>query len=456
MKNRFFLALLILASAITVHAQGETTMSLKQCIDYALVHSATVNNAKLDEYISAAKIGETRAIGLPQINGEASVIDNPQLKPLFFKGNNMFLNGTPAFTGNPNDVAAVPNLFQLRSSGDANATVSQILFNAPYLVGIKTTKTIAELVTKNTQKAQIDVVEAVKKAYYMVLINGERINSLNSNIARLDTTFKQTQALNKSGFVEKLDLNRLEVRYLNLVTEKQKFENISALSVALLKFQMGMPAKENFILEGNIESLKASLMAAPEAMTMDYSQRVEYGLLESQKKINGQILKSVTAGYLPSLAAFGTFGYTRSDVRFGNLFTKKWYNYSMIGLKLSVPIFDGLSKHYQAQQAKLEIKKSENSLESLKNAIDLQVTQSSITYSNAVKSLETQTKNLELSKEIARVSKIKYQEGVGTNLELVNAEADLKDAQTNYYDAIYQALVSTIDYQKSTGKLSAE
>lgn len=456
MKNRFFLALLILASAITVHAQGETTMSLKQCIDYALLHSASVNNAQLDEYIAAAKVGEVKATGLPQINGEAAVIDNPQLRPMFFKGDNQFIPAIPGVTPDPNNVIAVPNIFQLRSSGEASATLTQLLFNGSFLVALKTTKAYSELSTKATQKAKIDVVEAVKKAYYMVLINGERINSLNSNIARLDTTFKQTQALNKSGFVEKLDLNRLEVRYLNLVTEKQKFENMSALSVALLKFQMGMPAKENFILEGNIESLKATLMAATETTDMDYSRRIEYSLLESQKKINQQILKNVNVGYLPSLAAFGTFGYTRSDVRFGNLFTKKWYNFSMIGIKATIPIFDGLSKHYQAQQAKLEIKKTENNIESFKNAIDLQVTQSSITYNNAVKSLETQSKNLELSKEIARVSKIKYQEGVGTNLELVNAEADLKDAQTNYYDAIYQALVSTIDYQKSTGKLSAE
>lgn len=456
MKDRFFLALLLLASAITVHAQGETIMSLKQCVDYALVHSAAVNNAKLDEYIASAKIGETRSIGLPQINGTASVIDNAQLKPIFFKGNNDFLRPSGSYTGNANEAIPVPNIFQLRSSGDASVTITQLIFNGSYLVGLKTTKTYAELAQKASKVATIDVIEAVKKAYYMVLINGERLNSLDANIARLDTTFKQTQALNKSGFVEKLDLNRLEVRYLNLLTEKQKFENLSALSVALLKFQMGMPAKDNFKLNGNIQSLKASLMAAPEPLSMDYAQRSEYGILQTQKKLNEQNLKFVNSGYLPLLAAFGTYGYTRSDVRFGNLFTKKWFNYSMIGLQLNVPIFDGLGKHYKAQQAKLEIKKNENSIESFKNAIDLQVTQSSITYNNAVKSLETQTKNLELSKEIARISKIKYQEGVGTNLELINAEADLKDAQTNYYDAIYQALVSTIDYQKSTGKLSVE
>lgn len=456
MKHRIFLTVLLLYIAAIAQAQSDTAMSLKQCIDYAMLHSATVSNAKLDEYIAAAKIGETRAIGLPQINGTASVVDNPELKPIFFKGNNDFLRPSGSYTGNPNEAIPVPNIFQLRSSGEASITATQLIFNGSYLVGLKTTKTYAELATKATQKAAIDVVESVKKAYYMVLINKERLKSLDDNMARLDSVYKQTLALNKNGFVEKLDVSRLEVRRLNLTTEKQKFENLAALSLALLKFQMGMPTNQNISPIGSIEELKNMVGQNADITTIDYSQRVEYGLLETQKKLNIQNLNYINSGYMPSLAAFGTYGYTRSDVKFMNLFQKQWFSYSMIGLSLNVPIFDGFSKYYRAQQAKLEIKKLDNNIDNLRKAIDLQTTQSSITYINALKTLETQTQNITLSKEIARVTKIKYQEGVGSNIELVNAEADLKDAETNYYDSIYQVLVAMVDYQKSIGKLSAE
>ena len=165
MKNRILFTLLLLYAIASANAQSDSTMTLKQCIDYALQHSATVSNAKLDEYIAAAKIGETRAIGLPQVKLEGSVLDNPELKRMFFKGDNQFLMGTPAFTGNANDVAAVPNFFQLRSSGDANITATQLIFNGSYLVGLQTTKTYAELSTKLSQKANIDVIESIKKAY---------------------------------------------------------------------------------------------------------------------------------------------------------------------------------------------------------------------------------------------------------------------------------------------------
>lgn len=457
MKTKLLLTFCLLAISPMLFAQSDGAMNLKQCIDYALVHSSTIANAKLDEYIAYAKIGETRAIGLPQINISADAIDNPTLKKLFFKGDNNFLQGTPAFTGNGNDVAAVDNFFQLRSSGDANITASQIIFNGSYIVGLQTSKTFAELSKKSSQKAAIDVIESIKKAYYMVLINKERLISIASNISRLDSILLQTERLNKNGFVEKLDVNRLEVRKLNLISEKQKFENISNLSLALLKFQMGYPAKDPININENIEQLKSTISNTPiENTTIEYGQRIEYSLLETKKKLDLQKLRYVNSGYLPSLAAFGTLGYTRSDVKFGNLFKKEWFDYSMVGLSFKLPIFDGLSKYYQAQQAKLELKKTENTMQNFKELIDFQTTQSSITYNNAIKTLETQTQNIALAKEIARITKIKYQEGVGSNIEFINAEADLKDAQTNYYDAIYQVLVALVEHQKSIGKLSAE
>jgi outer membrane protein len=454
MKKHLIL-LFAIANMSMLHAQNDSTMSLQECISYALVHSSSVNNAKLDQYIAKAKVGETRAIGLPQINGELSAVDNPTLKNLFFRGNNNFLKGSPLYTGNPNDVIVLQNILQLRSSADASVTAN-MLISAAYLVGLKTSKTYAELATKNAQKAEIDVIEAVTKAYYLVLVNKVRMISLNANIARLDTVYNQTKKLNSSGFVEKLDVDRLEVRRLNLLTEQQKFENIMSLSTVLLKFQMGMPIEKEINVEGSIESLKVDMQPKQSITTPNYNQRVEFGLINSQRDMNVQNLKYIKSGYAPSLLAFGTYGYTRSDIKFLNLFNNQWYNYSMVGLKLSVPIFDSFSKVYKAQQARLEIKKSDNNIDNLKLAIDLQTTQSTINYNNSIKTLEAQTKNIKLAREIARVTKVKYQEGVGSNIELVNAEADLKDAETNYYDAAYQTLVAEVEYQKSIGNLKAQ
>jgi outer membrane protein TolC len=456
MKIRYVSLLFLFILAKNAMAQNDTVMSLKECVEYALKNSSTIQNARLDEYIAASKIGETRAIGLPQISAKANAVHNPELQRMFFKGDNQFLAGTPAFTGNPNDVAAVPNFFMLPNSGEISATATQLIFSGAYIVGLQTSKIYAQLSSKASQKASIDVVEAVKKAYYMVLINKDRLESLNNNLSRLDTIFKQTQSLNKNGFVEKIDVSRLEVRYLNLLTEKQKFENMASLALALLKFQMGMPTNKGLQVNGSISELKNMVNENLEMGNLDYNNRIEYSLLQTQKLLNRQNIRYLNSNSLPTLAAFGTYGFVRSDVKFLNLLKNQLFSYSMVGLNLNVPIFDGMSKYYKKQQAKLEMKKTENAIANLEMAIDMQTTQAKLSYTNAIKTMKSLEKNLALSSEVARVSKVKYQEGVGSNLELINAESDLKDAQANYYDAIYQALVSLIDYQKAIGKLSNE
>src|SRR5690606_6809010 len=123
----------------------------------------------------------------------------------------------------------------------------------------------------------------------------------------------------------------------------------------------------------------------------------------------------------------------------------KWYSFSTFGVSLNIPIFSGLQRSYRLQQAKLNLMKIENSFTTLKAAIDLEVKQAAISYLNAIKSLESQEENSQLAANVARVTKIKYEQGVGSNLEVVDAEAALKEAQINYYNALYDALIAKVD-----------
>jgi outer membrane protein TolC len=292
--------------------------------------------------------------------------------------------------------------------------------------------------------------ESVTKAYYQVVINKERANLFTVNLQRLDSVINQTKALNKSGFSENIDVTRLEVQYNNLLTDQQNFENMNELSKVLLKFQMGMPLEQPLSVSDNISSIQLDSSSA--TGQFDYTQRIEYSLLKTQESLMMLDLKRIRYSRLPNLAAFGKYGLNRQDVSFGNLFTNAWFSYSMVGLSLNVPILD-LRSQYQAQQSKLNLKKTQNSITNLKNAIGADVQSQRLTYLNKLKAMQNQKRNMELAQEVARVTKIKYQEGVGSNLEVVNAESDLKQAQINYYQALYDALVSKIDYQKATGTL---
>jgi outer membrane protein TolC len=454
--RRLFIIGLFQIVTLSLLAQEPSTTkkySLQEAVEYALQNNINIKNAESDVTSAQARVGEIRAIGLPQINAEAQLIHNFKIQTQFVPEN--------AFSpvdaqGKPTSGDEVVGLaFGVNNMGMASITASQLIFDGSYFIGLKAASTYKQLSQKSLNQSKISVKESVTKAYYSVLVNRERLALLDINIGRLDSLLRETKAMNQSGFVEKIDVDRIEVQFNNLQTERQKVDRLVELSEALLKFQMGHKVNEPIILSDKLASPDLENFSVPATSNFDYSQRVEYSLLQTQKELATLDIKNSKAGYYPRLAAFGTFGYNTGSMKF-DLYERRWYDYSNIGLSLSIPIFDGFQKSYKIQQARLTQEKAVRSTELLQNSIDLEIRQSSVTLTNAVESLKSQKRNLELAQEVARVTRIKYQQGVGSNIEVINAEASYKEAQTNYYSALYDAIVAKVDYDKATGKLLAE
>jgi len=190
------------------------------------------------------------------------------------------------------------------------------------------------------------------------------------------------------------------------------------------------------------------------AQKFDYSKRVEYSLYETQFRLSKLDLKRQRFSYLPTAAAYGSLGTSAQRTEFDVFdFSKPWYPTALIGATVKLPIFTGMARHARTEQAKVSMMKAENDLDFVKQSIDLELATSAVSLQNASATLETQKKNIELAQDVYRVSKIKFEQGVGSNLEMVTAETTLKEAQTNYFNALYDALVSKIDYDKANGTL---
>jgi outer membrane protein TolC len=362
----------------------------------------------------------------------------------------------------------MPNLFQLRSNADANIQATQLLFSGSYFVGLQAAKTLVELNRKNTTITRAQTVENVTKAFYSVLINEERKKLLDANIANLDSTLREVRAMNQQGFVEKIDVDRLEVTYNNLVVERAKFELLLGLTRELLKYQMGYDPGKTLSIKGSISDLNASAIDKPD--TSSYTNRPEYKLLNTQYQLEAINLKYKRSQALPSLAAFAKAGTLRGARSVGDLFERptdygvqqlndirsNFYGYWNYGVSLSVPIFSGFSQRYKVQQSKYNLKKIQNNIEGFKQGAILQTTQAGISLRSNAMAMETQKRNMQLAEQVKKVTKVKYQQGVGSNLEVVNAETSYKEAQTNYFNALYEMMVADIDYKKATGTLYKE
>ncbi len=306
---------------------------------------------------------------------------------------------------------------------------------------------------KSVTQSKQQVAENVTKAYYGILVNEKRMGLLSLNLARLDTLLKETRELNKQGFVEKIDVQRIEVQANNLRTELENVNRLQELSYSLLKFQMGYPMEEPIKVTESLEKIESATFNTDKAGEFSYANRIEYSILQTQENLAELDLKSIKAGYLPRLVLNANYGYNAGANAFGDLVNKPWFDNAAITVALQIPIFDGFSKKYKAVQSANNLQKVRQSYGLLKSSIDLQRSQASITMKNALESMREQKANLDLANEISRVTRVKYQQGVGSNLEVLNAESSIKESQANYFTALYNALIAKVEVEKANGTL---
>ncbi|MEQ1734390.1 MAG: TolC family protein [Bacteroidia bacterium] len=439
------LTLVLVTAQQLSNAQTATTtaFTLKEAQDYAIKNSVTLSNSAIDMQIAQAKVKETIGMGLPQISGSFDVKDFVVIPTSLLPGE---IFGAPAGS-------FIPVKFGTKYNATLGLSASQLLFSSDYLIGVQATKTYLELTKKTADISNNDIKANVAKAYYGVLVNKERLTLLTANIGRIEKLLSDTKAFNKQGFVELIDVDRIEVLYNNLVSEKQKIDKLITLTETVLKFQMNYDTQQPIQLTDKIEqSIEVSNVSLD--AKLDVTNRPEYALLETNLKLNQLDLKRNRLSYLPTVVAYGSYSGNAQRAKF-DVFKagEPWYQTAVIGATVNVPIFSGFQKHFKTQQAALNVMKTQNNMRNLQNGISLE-TQSSLTsYSNAVVSISNNKRNIELAKNVYEVSKKKYDQGVGSNLEVTTAATALKEAETNYAVALYDYYIAKIDYEKATGTI---
>lgn len=472
MKHLFVFMLLLSGLTLTSYAQQTApppatvhNFSLQDCINYAYEHQDTVKNAALDIKSAEYKVKETTGIGLPQINGSASFQDYLKSPSILFPnfispavyqvlidqkikdGNGQTITKIPDGAGGYQSVS-----FTQKYNSALGLTLNQILFDGSYLVGLKASRTYKELSQRSYTRSKIDARVNVTKAYYQVLVSNEQIKLLDADLAQLKQQVDQTVAQNKQGFVEQIDVQRIQVQYNNLATTRENTVNLLVLNYQMLKFQMGMPVNENLGLTDKLENISLADNVADKGDTTFYHNRVEYGLLETNLKLNELDVKLKKSHFLPTLSGIASSSVQYQDNSFSHLFSTS-YPSTYIGLSLNVPIFSGGQRINQLRQSKIAVQKSQNDLDNAKNAILFQASAAQINYTNGLKSLENQKENQKLAQEVLRVSKIKYGQGVGSSIEVTQAQTDLETADNKYIQSLYDALVSKVDLDKAYGKI---
>ncbi len=427
-------------------AQEVVRLTMREALDFALENNVNAKNARLEVLISKATIKEETSKGLPQINGNVDLTYNASIPVIFVPNEGPFAQ--PDI-----DSDVLPAQFGVKFQSGVAVTLNQMIFDGSYFVGLKAAKTLKALTEYDREKTEVDVIESVKKAYLGVLVSQEQLRLADANLRRTDTLLHETKALYEAGFAEKIDVSRIQVQRNNSFTQIQKSRSAYEVNMELLKVQMGLPAGYVLDLEEDLSHMDYGSEIS-ELLDMERGRRVEVDQVNTNLQLVQLDLKNNQVQYMPKLTANLTYQRNGAGQSLGSTYDyRNWFTGAFVTANLSIPIFDGLAKSARIQKNRVQLKQLENQRTNLEDNIEVEIFQAKSNLRNEVNNFQVQKENLELAREVYDVSKIKYSEGIGSNLEVVEADAALVEAEINYLSSLYDGLITKVDLEKALGLL---
>lgn len=461
-RSLFAYAMICGISTAELRAQEVHSFSVSQSVEYALKNAVEVKNALLGLQIQQQTNREITAAAFPHLSGAVSANYFPNVAVQTFP--NFIAAGTYGVLENegvkdgsglpiqaPNDFGLVQAQFGTKYNSSAGLDFSQLLFDGQVFVGLQARSASIDFAKKQAEVTEEMIKVNVQKIYYQLVVGQQQITSIDANIDRFEKLLKDTKEIYKNGFAEKLDVDKVTVQLANLTTEKLKVENKLKAGNASLKFLMNMPQKDKLLLTDSLseDDIKANVLDNK----YDYASRKEFQLLQLAKKLGGYNVKRYQLSFLPTIALYGNYYKNAQRNEFDFFGKGKWFSSSLVGMKISVPLFDGFAKTARVTKAKLELQQTNNNIEQLKGAIDRDVENATLQFTSSLQTMDAQKKNWILAEQVYNTSKYKYEQGLGSNQEIYSAQTELKMAQNNYYGALYDAIIARIDFLKATGKL---
>ena len=442
-KNLFLVALFFTTAVIAQEEKTVHAFSLLDAVNYAQKNNVQVKNALLDIDIQIQTNKEIASAALPSIGSSLGGTDFLTIPTSLLPGQ-IFGGAAGTF---------IPVQFGTKFNANYGANFNQILFDGQVFIALQARATSLDWKRKNAALTEENIKANIYKIYYQLAASKTQLNILDANIERLEKLAKDASAMYKSGFAEKLDVDKVNVQLNNLQTEKIKANNSVTIGFMGLKMLMGMPVKDSLILTDiiNENNLSADVLYED---SFEYGIRKDFQYLTTIKKLSEFNIKRYQLSYLPTITMNGAYTKNAQRTKF-DFFDKKgsWFETALIGLNVNFPLFNGGARVAKINKAKLELQQVANQMSALKNNIDNELSQAKLNYMSSVATVNFQKKNMQLAENVYSQTKKKFEAGAGSNTEISAAQADLVTAQNNFMNALYTALIAKVDLLKASGKL---
>jgi outer membrane protein len=438
--------ILLLGLAFSNVSSAQQSLTLKDALNYAVQNNITVRKAKLDIDAGKYKTEEIRAQALPQLTGNANLTDNLILQSIVLPGE---------FLGKPGEVAVLKAGTKYNTS--AGVQLSQQLFNQTVFTGLKAAKTSEQYYSLNADLSEEQIIEQVANNYYVVLVNKQQLDVINTNIKNVKVVEKINTDQYKNGLAKKIDVDRVRVKLTNLETQRSQVTNAITQLENQLKFSMGMPVETAIVLPATELSEVKSLPDLSSGIDLD--NRTELKIARVQKDLYTLDRRAKVSEYYPTLALNSNYSYTGVSNKFdlfkGGSSTANWYDMAAVGVTLKIPIFDGFATRSKVRQADVNLKKVEEDIRQTKNTLNMAYENAKIGLKDNMNTITSQRQNVLLAQEIYNSTQNNYNNGLATLTDLLETEDSLTEAQKNYNQALLNYKIAEIQLIKSNGNIKS-
>jgi outer membrane protein TolC len=418
----------------------EPTLTLKEAQDFAIQNNKMMKSSRLDVEASRMAIWETISNALPQVSGSGSFADNLKLGTTLLPGE---------FFGQPG--VKIPVTFGSKYNTSLSLQANIVLFNAPLLVGIQTTRLANQLSQQSLIKTELDTRESVANTYFLILISERSLEIVNQNIANLEEILKATQAMFSVGTAEQTDVDQMASNLNMVLNSRSSLERTIEVNYNLMRFQLGLDPESKITLVQDLETLTDEIkVEALLSQEFDYRNNIDFSLIASQERMSELALKSSKASVLPTLAGFYNYGTNGMGDKINE---QQYYPNSMVGLSLTVPIFASGQRYSQIKKAQFNLDKAINTREMVTEQLLIQEKQLRYNLVNANQQYQSQKENVEVSKRVYNSTENKFRQGMASSLDLTQANSLYLQAENNYISALMNLMQTKVALDKLLNKM---
>lgn len=443
--------------------QTSQTFSLQEAIDFALQNNRQVKNAALDIDAAKQQKWETTATGLPQINASVDyqywLKQQVQLLPAAAFDNTQstidVVNQYFDVTQDNFDVNVpqgfIPLTFGTKQNVTATATLSQLIFDGSYLVGLQSAKVYLEISKNAKEKTDLEVRKAVINAYGNVLMAEESVSILENNIEILQKNLDETTKIYENGLEEEESVEQLQITLSSVQSNLNNTKRLKTLAYQMLSITLGLYYNTPIVLTDDLENLTVKNILQEGIEDADVKNTIDYRIAANDKTSKELLLKLEKSKALPTLSAFINGGYNAFDDQFVFLDSDtRWFGSSLLGVSMNIPIFSSGMRNAATQRAKINLDKAQITLDETEQQLKLQIEAAKSDFILATEEYENKKQNLNLAERIEQKNQTKFFEGVGSSFELRQAQTQLYTAQQEFLQAMLDVINTKAELETLT------